>query len=417
MKIVVVSKTADPVPTRTRTGSIPVTPAKEKKEFSMRKFRIHVLGVPHTRTNLDYTACAYTQKAFKFCKMMHERGHYIMHYGVEGSNPECDENITVVSNEVYDRVYGSHNYKQKFFRYDVNDECYQTFYRNAIAEIHKRKQPYDIILPFWGAGVRPICDAFPDLITIEPGIGYGEGSWAEFRVFESYSIMHAYQGQRGVLECHPHFYDVVIPNYFDKDDFKFNGDIISRLYEPYFLFVGRVYNGKGVSVAIDVCKKLGVKLKVAGQLSDDYANYPWSDQIEYVGYVDAQQRSELMRNAVASFLPSMYVEPFGGVQIENLLCGTPTITTDWGAFAENNIEGVTGYRCHTFDDFLNAALNCLEGKIHYEDCRRQGEKFTLENVAPKYEKFFNDVLNIFQNDGWYHIEDSTQERLDNFHGK
>ena len=114
----------------------------------MQKFRIHVLGVPHTRTNLDYTACAYTQKAYKFCKMMHQRGHYIIHYGVEGSNPECDENVTVVSNEVYNRVYGAHPYKEKFFVYDSNDECYQTFYKNTIEEINKRKQPLDIILPF-----------------------------------------------------------------------------------------------------------------------------------------------------------------------------------------------------------------------------------------------------------------------------
>ena len=64
------------------------------------KFRLHVLGLPHTRTNLDYTACAYTQKAYKFCKMMTERGHTVFHYGVEGSNPICTENVVVVSNEV-----------------------------------------------------------------------------------------------------------------------------------------------------------------------------------------------------------------------------------------------------------------------------------------------------------------------------
>lgn len=375
------------------------------------KFRIHVLGVPHTRTNLDYTACAYTMKAWKFCKMMKARGHYIMHYGVEGSCPDANENITVVSNEVYNRVYGEHNYKRHFFRYDPSDECYQTFYKNAIAEINKRKQPGDIILPFWGAGVRPICDAIPDLITIEPGIGYGDGSWAKYRVFESYAIMHGYGGPTAIQYCQPKWYDVVIPNYFDEDEFEFNGDKESRLKDPYFLFIGRVFDGKGVNIAIQVCQTLGVKLKVAGQLDESYENFPWNDQIEYVGYVGINERKELMKNAVASFLPSTYNEPFGGVQIENLLCGTPTITTDWGAFSENNIEGVTGYRCRTFDDFCKAALNCLDGKIDYADCRKQGEKFLLPNIAPKYEKFFEDVWNIYNNEGWYHLSDETKERL------
>ena len=114
-----------------------------------------------------------------------------------------------------------------------------------------------------------------------------------------------------------------------------------------------------------------------------------------------------MKGAVASFLPSMYVEPFGGVQIENLLSGTPTITTDWGAFAENNIEGVTGYRCRTFDDFVKAARNCQEGKIKPIDCRSHGEKFSLESIAPKYEKFFGDVLNVFKGPGWYAMSDPS----------
>lgn len=29
----------------------------------MSKFTFHVLGVPHTKTNLDYTGCAFTMKA------------------------------------------------------------------------------------------------------------------------------------------------------------------------------------------------------------------------------------------------------------------------------------------------------------------------------------------------------------------
>lgn len=371
------------------------------------KFRFHVLGVPHTRTNLDYTGCAYTQKAYKFCKMMTERGHTVFHYGVEGSDPICTENVVVVSNEIYNRVYGEHDFHSKFFRYDVTDECYLTFYANATSEISKRAGEFDIVLPFWGAGVKPICDALDEhFVIIEPGIGYGEGSWSEFRVFESYSIYHAYCGTDAIQFCNMNNYDVVIPNYFDKEDFEYNPN--GRLEDPYFLFVGRVYDGKGVHIASQVCSKLNAKLKIAGQLGDEYRDIEWPSNVEFVGYVNKDQRSELMRNAVASFLPSQYLEPFGGVQIENLLCGTPTITSDWGAFAENNIEGVTGYRCRTFDDYVRAAINCLEGKISHEDCRKKGLEFTLENIAPKYEKYFEDVYNIYNNEGWYHLKEDTQ---------
>lgn len=382
-----------------------------------RKFRIHVLGVPHTRTNKDYVACAYTQKALKFCKMMHERGHYVIHYGVEGSDPVCSENVTVVSNEIYNKVYGDHDFHSNFFRYNTEDECYQTFYRNTIHEIRKRLGDYDIVLPFWGAGTRPICDAVQDkCIIIEPGIGYGSGMWAQFKVFESYSIYHAHCGTGAITNCCQNHYEVVIPNYFDINDFTYNPHS-RKTDDPYFLFVGRVYEGKGVHIAMQVCQRLGLKLKVAGQLGDEYKNYSWPENVEYVGHVNAEQRNALMRGAVASFLPSQYVEPFGGVQIENLLCGTPTITSDWGAFAENNIQGVTGYRCRTFDDYLQAALDCWDEKISFEDCRKQGLNFTLEAIAPKYEKFFNDVINIYQCGGWYEVKEETQKRIDNLERK
>ena len=365
------------------------------------KFRFHVLGVPHTVTNKDYVACAYTQKALKFCKMMKDRGHTIFHYGHEYSNTVADEDVTVITNKIWEEVYGTHDYKSKVFSYNIQDKAYQTFYKNAIEEIGKRKQKNDFILPFWGGGVRPVCDAHSDLITVEPGIGYAGGHWAQWKVFESYAIYHAYCGLSAVGTCKQSNYDVVIPNYFDLEEFEFNDK-----KEDYFLFLGRVYDGKGVNIAIQVTEHLGYKLKIAGQIDNKgpYASKKFPPHVEFVGYADVEKRKELIKNAKGSFLPSQYLEPFGGVQIENLLGGTPTITSDWGGFAENNINGITGYRCRTFDDYLQATIKINNGEIDYKVCREHGEKFSLEAIAPKYEKFFQDVLNVYTNKGWYQTE-------------
>jgi glycosyltransferase involved in cell wall biosynthesis len=362
-------------------------------KIKMNMHTYHVLGVPHTVSSTKFNACAYTQKVVKFGRMMKALGHKVIHYGHEDSDLECDEHVSVLTNDDFEKSYGTHDWKSKFFKFDTGDYAYQTFYKNAIREVEKRKGKNEFILPFWGSGVRPICDAHPDLICVEPGIGYAGGFWARWKVFESYAIYHAYCGMNRVGHCNQDWYEVVIPNYFDKKDFTFNDK-----KEDYFLYLGRVYDGKGVNIAIQATEQAGVKLVVAGQKEDGY-NLP--PHVEYVGYADMEKRKELMANAAASFLPSMYVEPFGGVQIENLLSGTPTITTDWGAFAENNLHGITGYRCRSMGDFVEAIKRVQAGEIASKNCRVWGENFTLEKIGPRYEKFFNDILNVYTNKGWY----------------
>lgn len=357
--------------------------------------RFHCLGLPHTVTNIDYVGCAYTQKVLKFCKMMKARGHYIIHYGHEDSNVICDEHVTVSTNKDLEIAYGNYDWRNNFFKFDVQDHAYQTFYKNAIEAIGERKQPKDFILPFWGSGVRTICDAHQDMICVEPGIGYAGGHWARWKIFESYAVYHAYCNMTSCGTCKQDWYEAVIPNYFDLEDFEYREE-----KDDYFLFLGRVYSGKGIHIAVQMTQEIGVKLIVAGQQSLKSAGIdPVPPHVVEVGYADRETRKRLMSCAKCGIVASMYLEPFGGVQMEMLMSGTPTITTDWGSFTENNIHGVTGYRCRTFEQFCWAGRNI--DKIKPSDCRKWALNFRLEKVAKMYEEYFQMVHDVYDGPGWY----------------
>lgn len=375
--------------------------------------RFHIFGLPHTKTNQDYTACAYTAKVLKFARMMHRRGHTVYHYGHPDSQVECTEHIDVISRETYDRVYGAHDFHSKFFTYNTTDDAYQEFYANAIREVGARRQPHDFLLPFWGAGHRPICDAHPDLITVEPGAGYAGGYWARWKVFESYALFHAYKGLTAVGTCNMDNYEVVIPNYFDPEDFDYAPD----QKQDYALFMGRIYDGKGVNIAIDATRRAGLRLKIAGQNGAEYLEHlggRWPDHCEFVGYADREQRRQLMAQARVAIVASQYLEPFGGVMIESLFSGTPVVTTDWGAATENIPHGVVGYRCRTMEQYVWALRNIH--KIDPAVCRSYAlNNFALEAIAAKYEEFFQSILAVHAGAGWYADHNINQIHLPQRH--
>ena len=352
--------------------------------------RFHVLAVPHTITNKNYVACAFTQKVLKFCAMMTARGHHVFHYGHPDSDVECTEHVNVVTRETFNSVYGGESWKTKSFEYDLNDAVYREYNENAIREVSARRKYSDFVLAFWGQGNKAVCDALQGFICVEPGIGYSQ-AFAPCRVYESYALLHANLGlERVQNSCNMPWYHVVIPNYFDPKDFEF-----SAQKKDYFLYLGRITRAKGLDLAIQATAAVGVRLVIAGQGGPgDLGLSEWPSHVEYVGYADAEKRRELLKWARGLFVLSTYVEPFAGVMIESFFSGTPVISTDWGTFAENNLHGITGFRCRTFGHMVWAAKNIFQ--ISPEACRQWAQNFTLEKVAPMYEEYFRSILR-----GWY----------------
>jgi glycosyltransferase involved in cell wall biosynthesis len=363
--------------------------------------RFHILCVPHTVTRKDYSACAFTQKALKFCKMMHERGHIIYHYGHKDSEVKCTEHITITDNDLFHKAYGVYDWKKEIPKHNTSDLCNKTYNERAIVEVGKRKKPMDYLLLFWGIGHADVAKAHPDMISVEPGIGSFNTPCTPFSIFESYCVMNFVYGRE---RWEPRWTDAVIPNYFDLADFKVNtkpGD--------YFMYLGRIIESKGIGIAVEIAKRTGLKLKVAGQ--GDFKRELGFDpppNVELVGYLEPEARSEMLRGALALLAPTHYNEPFGGVTVESLLCGTPIITSDWGAFAENNLHGVTGYRCRSLEQFIWAAKNI--DKIDRAMCRKFAEmNFSLERVAPMYEEYFNSLKPYFGAKGFYQLNPERKD--------
>lgn len=367
--------------------------------------RLHVLGIPHTSSRKEFTVCAFTQKVINFCKMYKEQGMYVIHYGREDSEVICDEHVSVSTIELWNKVYGHNNWKEKGLIFDQTDEMYKIFSENAILEINKRKRPRDIILSFFGYGHKQITDAFPDLIVCEPSIGYGS-AYAPYKVYESYAVMHGLQGPEKISNAEYKFYDVAIPSGFDLSEFKY-----TEQKQDYFLMVGRLVWSKGVNIAAQICEKIGAKLILAGTTfgpHDCHVGNQWPKHVEYVGYADVEKRKELMANAKGLFCPTIYNEPFGYVAIEAMLSGTPVICTDWGAFTETVQHGVTGFRCRTFEQFEWAARNI--DTISPKACREWAEKnYNMQKIGKMYTEYFQSLINLSSGSGWYAPNNSRTE--------
>ena len=365
--------------------------------------RFIIMGLPHTMTldpsrNDAFTTCAYTSKVWYLCRMLHERGHEVIHLGTEGSEPICSEHVSVGPKNMWEELYGARKWTDF---YEIREDGVYARYMGVFeakcraAILERCKKDWDAIICITWGGPQARAVAGMNQYIVESGIGYPNLFFKQFRVYESYAWMHFHMGRENAAGggC---WYHTVIPNAFDP---KMFGPVVpTKKKRNYFLCLCRLIDSKGVLIACQAAKHLGVPIKLVGQ--GDPKPY-LSSGVEYHGPVGVKERRELLRNARGLFSATVYLEPFGGVAVEAMMSGCPVITTDWGAYAETVVHGYTGFRCHTMAEFVKAARDI--GSIDPQICRKWAvANYSLDRVGSMYENYFKSALelNVVGKEGW-----------------
>lgn len=340
--------------------------------------KFHVVNLPHTQTTRAFGQCAYTQKVRKFCDMMTGLGHEVLLYASEENEARVSELVTCITKEKQKEFLKDCEWwPDQYYKIPFKDDfpIWEYFNAMAIKRLRENVRRGDFVLMSAGASQARIFHQFP-YNSVEFAVGY-EGIISKFRVFESYAWMHQVYGYKGIRAGDP--CDTVIPNYYDVEDFPY-----ADRKENYLLFMSRPVRGKGINTALRIAKETKTKLIIAG------AEKIEGDYVEWVGYAGPRRRGNLMAHAKALLAPTLGIEPFGGVAAEAQLCGTPVITTDWGAFTETVEQGKTGFRCRTIEEFI-AAVNDVETLDTTYIRRRAYQLFSMHTADKQYEKYFQRI--------------------------
>jgi mannose-6-phosphate isomerase-like protein (cupin superfamily) len=167
----------------------------------------------------------------------------------------------------------------------------------------------------------------------------------------------------------------------------------------YLLYFGRIHPDKGTAEAIEIARRSGHRLVIAGIIQDQ-AYFkdrvePFLDDmyVSYVGSAGPSQRNKLLGGAYALLHPISFAEPFGLSVVEAMACGTPVIAFNKGSMPEVIVDRETGFLVDTVEEAVDAvaAVPQLERaacRRHVEDC------FSAPRMVDRYLRVYEEILTL-----------------------
>ena len=165
------------------------------------------------------------------------------------------------------------------------------------------------------------------------------------------------------------------------------------------IFLGRIHPDKGVHLSIEVARRSGRNLIIAGIVQDSayFEEHvkPHVDgvKIRFIGPVDVAGKNELFARAYALLHLNTIPERFGLVLAEANAAGVPVIAMDLGSCREVIEDGVTGFLVGNVAEAAQS-LERIPG-INRSACRRRVERcFSVDTMVEQYERVYSKVFEM-----------------------
>jgi len=213
------------------------------------------------------------------------------------------------------------------------------------------------------------------------------------RMYERYPQIHYAAISGHQASVHPTLALTTIHHGIDLTKYR-----LQAKKENYLCYLGRIAPIKGVHIAIDVAKRAGIPLKIAGEIQPIFREYfdtmvkPHIDGsfIEYVGEADLEMKNKLLGNSRGLLFPIQWSEPFGLVMLEAMACGTPVFALPGGSVPEIVRPGISGAISSTAEGMADAvrnmtfAPNAVRGWVE--------QKFSVGLMVERYIELYEGIL-------------------------
>lgn len=178
----------------------------------------------------------------------------------------------------------------------------------------------------------------------------------------------------------------VIPNGVDAEDFTFVPES-----EDYVCYLGRFTPGKGPLEAIAAARQADIPIILAGHENDYFNEHIRhlidGQRVRFIGSVDRLQRNELLGRARALLYPLREPEPFGLVQVEAMMCGTPVVAIGLGAVPEIVQHGTSGLIVNSAAE-LPSAIRSVHSLDRRTISLTARERFSATSMATRYMQLY-----------------------------
>lgn len=164
----------------------------------------------------------------------------------------------------------------------------------------------------------------------------------------------------------------------------------------YLLFFGRIHHEKGVRECIELARRTGRQLVIAGIIQDqpyfDRHVGPYlNDQIQYIGSVGPDRRDKVLGGAFALLHPINFDEPFGLSVVEAMACGTPVIAINRGSMPEIIADGVTGFLVRNAAEMAEKIPRVTH--LDRRRCRQWVEaRFSVDRMVDDYTRVYEKIV-------------------------